>query len=101
MTNWTPFPANSFWTAIVRSSQACTYGQWLHQKETTRIGLSLNEPRECVFPSTPGSEKSGAGEPSGRPWYCVSSMESRRGLGDGPLKDLRSPHVRAEISWNS
>src|SRR5437867_1437696 len=76
MTNCTPFPAESRWTAIVRSSHACTYGQWLHQDATARTGLSQNEAREYVFPSTAGREKSGAAEPIGSPSYFTSSTYS-------------------------
>src|SRR5881409_3600754 len=64
--------------AIVRSSHACTYGQWLHQNATARTGLSRNDASEYVFPSTAGSEKSGAAAPIGSPSYFMSSKEPPR-----------------------
>src|SRR6185437_5209890 len=51
---------------MIRSSYACAVGQWLHVKTTTRIRAGANEASEYVFPSTPGSEKSGAAAPIAR-----------------------------------
>src|SRR4026209_1423825 len=57
----------------MRSSYACAVGQWLEVKITTRtFDLAKSFSRQ-VFPSAPGSLKSGAGEPSGNVGYIGSA----------------------------
>src|SRR6056297_228383 len=100
-TNFTPFGANFSALARVISSEPSTYGQWLHVKKTTRIGVSEKVVREYCFPSVAGSEKSGAASPSSsvnaiEPPYSKVARNNRLRQMSGILlhKDSQFPDSR-------
>ena len=61
--NWASPPATCF-----------TYGQWLHMKITNSAGWPAKSASETVWPSTFGSEKSGAFVPKGNIVLGVRTM---------------------------
>src|SRR4030095_14241779 len=76
-TSCTPRGPYSRPSTMMRSSTACTYGQWLQMNITTSVFASQKSSRATTFPSTDGRRKSGHGVPSGRSRLSVSAMRPR------------------------
>ena len=60
--------------SLKRSSQARTYGQWLHQKATTTAGAPAASSREASPPSVVGRREAGA---AARRWRCSCGRPPR------------------------